>query len=251
MTLHTLSQNAALAAASGNDPTFFAINQYGRNPSCDNGADEEIWNGSVVYSNPATALMTKLSQTADQAALRGATVHIKGLDANWNLVEQDVLLDASDTTTHVVLATLGTPLLRVYYAEIHGTVASTSSVRLHNDAEDTDYFVMPTGNNSTALAWYTVPAGHTAYMTNWWAQHNPKTGNNFTSNLMRIWTKDNVDGSARITRAQNGIAENGRFQHYYTPYMKFTEKTDIQITSSPVGAAADISAGFDLIVTKP
>jgi len=224
-----------------------SVNQYGRNPSCAAGADEEIWNGSVAYSWPDTALMTKLSQTTDQAALRGATVHIEGLDANWNLVKQSVVLNASLTTTAVAL---GTPLLRVYYAEIHGTVASTSSVRLHNDAEDTDYFVMPTGNNSTALGWYTVPAGHTAYLTNWWANHNPTQGQTFTSNLMRLWKKDNVDGSARITVGQQGIAPDGGFVHHYNPYMVFTEKTDIVLTASPVGAAADVSAGFDLIQVK-
>ena len=227
-----------------------SVNQYGRNPSCAAGADEEIWNGSVAYSYPTSALMTKVSQTADQAAMRGQTVRIHGLDANWDYVEQDVILDAANTTTHVVLATLGTPLMRVFYAEINGSVVTTSSVRLHNDAETVDYFVMPTGNNTTALGWYTVPAGHTAYLTNWWANHNPTQGQTFTSNLIRLWATDNVNGYARKTRGQKGIAPDGGFVHHYNPYMVFTEKTDIVLTASPVGAAADVSAGFDLIQVK-
>jgi len=139
-----------------------SVNQYGRNPDCAADASEEIWNGSVVYSWPATALMTHVSQTTDQEALRGGTVHIHGLDGDWNLIEQDVTLNGTLTTTAVELLT---PLLRVHFAEINGTVAPDSTVRLHNEAENIDYFVMPIGNNTTALGWYTVPANKVAYMT--------------------------------------------------------------------------------------
>jgi len=222
-----------------------SLNQYGRNPSCAAGAEEEIWNGSEVYSWPATALMTKLSQTTDQEALRGETVHIHGLDGNWDLVEQDVVLNGTLTTTPVVLAT---PLIRVFFAEVNADTLADSTIRLHNDAENVDYLVMPVGNNTTALGWYTVPAGKTAYMTNYWAHHNPATGATFTSNLIRLRAVDNANGYASKVVHQRGVPEDSGFRHPFTPYRKFTEKTDLYLTSAPVGAAADVSAGFDLIL---
>ncbi len=233
--------------ARGQIPGHTHINQYGRNPLCAAAASEEIWEGSVVYTWPATALMTKLSQTADQVALRGEHVRIMGLDGNWDLVEQSVTLNGAATTTPVVLTT---PLLRVYFAEVNGGAVADSTIRLHNDAENLDYFVMPTGNNTTALGWYTVPRGHTAYMTNYWAHHNPTTGQTFTSNLIRLNATDNANGYARKVIHQRGVPEDGGFVHPFFPYRKFEGKCDIILTSSPVAAAADISAGFDLILVE-
>ena len=38
------------------------------------------------------------------------------------------------------------------------------------------------------------------------------------------------------------------FYHPFKPYVKFTQKTDIYIDGTTVGKAADISAGFDLVL---
>jgi hypothetical protein len=46
-----------------------------------------------------------------------------------------------------------------------------------------------------------------------------------------------------------GLPDDGHFAHFFSPYYRFTEKTDIAMTSSPVAVqAVDVSAGFDLIV---
>jgi len=248
MTLRKLGNQLSLYPASGADSTLTSVNQYGRNPDCAANASEEIWNGSVVYSWPATALMTHVSQTADQETMRGQTVHIHGLDGDWNPVEQDVVMDATLTTNAVAL---DPALLRVHFAEINsGVVVTGTPIRLHNAGETIDYFVMPVGNQTTALGWYTVPAGKVAYMTQYWAHHNPTSGQTFTSNLIRLWAKDNVNGYARKVIHQVGVPEDGGFVHPFEPYLKFTEKTDIMLTASPTSASADVSAGFDLLLTN-
>ena len=104
-------KDSNLLIPAGVYPGISAMNKFGESPNITGGQEEEIWDGAAAYSWPATALMTSISQTADQAAMRGETIHIEGLDANWDYVAQDAVLDATLTTTVV---TLTTPLLRCF-----------------------------------------------------------------------------------------------------------------------------------------
>jgi hypothetical protein len=223
------------------------INKFGRNTAVASGVKEEIWDGSAAYSFPATALITSMSQTTNQAAMTGANINIQGLDANWNRVTQVVALDGTNTTTVV---TLDTPLIRVFRAKVEANVVGDSPIRIHNAGETQDYAVISAGYNQTQMAIYTVPANCTAYMSNYWASHNPKVGNGFTSNPIEVWARDNANNYAPQLKHTIGIAEDSNFQHSFYPYVAFTEKTDIYITSTPGGADADISAGFDLTVVE-
>ena len=230
----------------GNVPGMSSVNKFGRNDAIASGSTEDIWDGGGTYSFPATALMTSISQTADQAALRGEIVEVQGLDANWNLVVQNATLDASNTTTVVTLATA---LIRVFRMKVLANVVSTSPIRVHNAGETVDYAVIATGNNQTLMAIYTVPADTTAYMTKYYATLNPGSGN-LTAMTIRLWARDNENGYQRQLKHVIGLDEDGTsgFQHVFVPYYKFEQKTDIYIDGTTAGAAADISAGFDLIV---
>jgi len=240
-----MSKDYALEVSLGNVNGVSHINKFGRNTDVASGEKEQIWDGSAAYVFPATALMTSISQTADQAAMRGATIEVQGLDANWNLVTQNATLDASNTTTVV---TLTTAMIRCFRMKVMTNVVSNSPIRVHNAGETQDYAIISTGYNQTQMAIYTVPANKSAYMLSYYAHHNPKTGNNFTSNPIEVWAVDNANSYEAQIKHSVGVAEDGFFQHQFKPYVKFTEKTDIYITSTPVGAAADISAGFDLYI---
>lgn len=235
----------ALEVSKGNVNGHAAVNKFGRNTAVADGVREEIWDGSAAYVYPATALMTSISQTTDQAAMRGEIVEVQGLDANWALTKQNATLDASDTTTVV---TLTTPLIRCFRMKVLADVVTTSTIRVHNAGETQDYAIISTGYNQSQMAIYTVPASKKAYLTCYYANHNPKTGNNFTSNPIELWAKDNANGYEKQLKHSLGVPEDGHFQHIFNPYVSFTEKTDIYITSTPAGAAADISAGFDLFL---
>jgi len=84
-------------------------------------------------------------------------------------------------------------------------------------------------------------------MTSYYATVNPGTNLNPTSNPIRLWARDNANDYAKQIKHVLGLVD-GNFQHYFDPYFRVTEKTDIYITAQPVGKAADVSAGFDLIV---
>ena len=237
----------ALDVAKGQVWGHSTVNKFGRNEDCAAGASEEIWDGSAVYSYPATALMTSISQTADQVALRGAEIEVQGLDANWAPVTQSATLDGTLTTTVV---TLTTPLIRCFRMKVLANVVTASPVRVHNAGETQDYAIIATGYNQTQMAIYTTAANTKAYMTNYYAAHNPTVGQTFTSNAISLWAQDNENGYAPQLKHSFGLPEDGHFQHYFDPYYAFGEKTDIYITSNPTGAAADVAAGFDLILVQ-
>jgi hypothetical protein len=227
-------------------PGVSAVNKFGENPTLASGATEDIWDGSALYVFPATALMTKLSQTTNQVAMKGETVQIEGLDANFVAVSQSVTLNASNTTTPVVLAT---PLIRVNRMYVTSAIVTDQAIRLHNDAESQDYSVILAGNNQTLQAIYTVPAGKKAFMTGLFAVINPGGGNP-TSCDIKVWNTDNANSYAKQLKFVLGIDLDfaSYIQHQFKPYKEFPAKSDIYMSATTVAAGASVSAGFDLIL---
>lgn len=223
-----------------------SINKFGRNAAVASGGTEEVWDGSAAYTFPAGALITKINTSADVAGMRGETVEVQGLDANWELVTQTADLDGTNSTTLVVL---GTPLRRVFRMKFLSSVVGTSSITAVNDGDTVVYASIEPGNNQTLMAIYTVPAGKTAYMENFYATYNPGVGSPSALNIL-LWATDNANGYARQVKHAKGLtlAGSSTFERKFRPYKKFTEKTDIFIEATTVGAAADVSAGFDLIL---
>ena len=243
MSLRKITPSWHLEAASGLNATT-GVNKFGRNTAVAIGVEEEVWDGSAAYVYPATALMTSISQTTDQAAMQGETIEIQGLDANWAAVTQNAVLNASDTTTVV---TLTTPLIRCFRMKVLSSVVGDSTIRVHNAGETQDYAIISTGANQTQMAIYTVPADKIAYLTCYYAHVNPGTNLDPTSMPIRMWARDNANSYAPQLKHVVGQVSDG-FQHFFDPYLRFTEKTDIYLTAQPVGKAADVSAGFDLIL---
>ena len=232
----------ALLVAAGVFPGITGVNKFGRNSNIAIGVEEEIWEGSAAYPFATGADITKINTTVDIANMRGEVVQIQGLDVNWVLTVQLATLDASNSTT---LVTLDTPLRRVFRMKFRSAVVGTSSITLVNDADTVLYASIEPGTNQTEMAIYTVPAGFTAYMTNYFSHVNPGTNLDPTAMPIRLWETHNDAGYAPQLRHTIGQVE-GNWQHEFNPYLPFGEMSDIFITAQPVGKAADVSAGFDL-----
>ena len=223
------------------------INKFGSVVDAASDTDTDVWDGGGIYTFPdGTADMTKVSQTADQVAARGATVVVSGLDVNYVEVEQEVTLDASNTTTAVTLAT---PLMRVNRMWVKDAIVLTSTVRLHNTAETVDYADLQLDHNQTLHAIYTVPAGKTAYITSVEADHVPVTGKDPRSVHFHLTTRRNHEsGGWRAVESFGVLQDGATFTRHFAPYVVLPQKTDIRIYAKPNGAAAHIHASFDLIL---
>jgi hypothetical protein len=114
----------------------------------------------------------------------------------------------------------------------------------------TQQAIITAGNNQTLMAIWTVPAGANAYLTNYYATANPGGGAPTTFNVS-LWAQDNANTYKPQLKHIQGVSADadayGRMQHFFTPYYKFTEKTDVILKGAPTGASVDVSAGFDII----
>jgi len=206
--MKNLGYEFGIEVAKGNIPNHSHINKFGRNTAIDSSTTEEIWDGSATYVFPATALMTSISQTADQELMRGATIEVQFLDANWDEVVQDAVLNGTNTTTVVILST---PLIRCYRMKVNANVVGDSPIRVHNTAENQDYAIISIGNNQTLVAVYMIPNGKTGYITNYWAHHNPATGQDPTSHPISLWCTDNENSFAARLQHLVGLPNGGGF----------------------------------------
>ena len=241
-----LSGDYMLDIASGAIAGSAVINKFGANDSSTADTDLEVWDSGTAYSYPATALMTSISQTTDQVALRGGTICVSGLDASWNLTTQNATLDATNTTTVV---TLTNPLIRVHRMCVLEDVVSTSSIRVHNAGETIDYAIINTGQNQTLMALYTIPNGKTAYVTNYYGDVINATAKTPTSTGFKLWAADRDNGYEFQMKHAKAVSSGGSGTgHQFKPYFKITQKTDIKITAYCEAEAGHVHAGFDLIL---
>ena len=236
--------DSMLDIPAGNIPGYSGVNKFGRNPNIASGATEEIWDGSATYYFPTTTEITTVGQAADQLAMRDKDVEIQGLDANWDLTVQTATLNATDTSTTVAITT---PLIRVFRVKVMTNVVTDQNVVISSDSGLRTFALALAGNNQTLMAIYTVPNDKTAYMTSWYTSVNPATNLDPTAMPIRLWARDNDNSFEKQIKHIHGII-SGHVQHFYQPYNKFTQKTDLWFDATPTGKAADVSTGFDLIL---
>ena len=236
-----------LQVVSGSITGYTSVNKFGKNDVC-GATQEEVWDGNRAYIWATTASITHIRSAVDSAITQGVVCEVQGLDTNYDLVVQNATTDGADSTTEVALTTA---LRRVFRVKV-----------LDDTTMDQDIWVGPNpataanssaivqaGNNQTLMAIYTVPAGKTAYMTNYYATANPNSAAG-TLFITKLWARDNTNGYAKQLKHTKGLDKDATsgFQHPFTPYYKFLEKTDIFITGEAGSNTVSISAGFDLIL---
>ncbi len=221
------------------------VNKFGGNTSVADGVREDVWDGGGTYSFPSTAAITHIRQVADQAAMRGATIELQGLDASWALTVQTKALDGSDTST---LVEIDTPLIRIFRMKVLADVVGDENIQaLSATSPEIIYSQMTAGNNQTLQAIYTVPVGYTAMMTSYYASTTESTGKEPKSTEISLWTADRSNGYEFQLKHAMGIPKAGAgVQHRFEPHFKIGEKTDIKIAAEPNNEDASVHAGFDL-----
>ena len=235
-----------LEVAKGKINKHAPINKFGNNPTLATSSTETIWDGSNIYTFPTTVDITHIRQAVDQAAMQGETIEVQGLDIDYVLTVQTVDLDGSNTTTPVAL---GTALRRVFRMKVLSSVVTDQDVELRNVGGGITYAIIMAGNNQTLMAIYTVPAGKTFYMDNYWASLNKDSGGGDPDTVIQMWNKDNATGYAPQLKHKKGLDADGTsaWPHRFKPPLEMTEKVDVYLTVSNLSgsATADVSAGFD------
>jgi len=239
-----------LDVAAGTIDSVYGVNKFGGGFEAVADTKYDIYDGAVatpVYPYPSTADITDIKQLADQVAMRGESVEVQGLAADWSLTVQTVALDATNTTTKVLLTT---PLIRVFRMKVLADVVADQDINVMDSGAGTViYGTIQAGNNQTLMALYTVPLNHTAYMTSFYSSVVDSTNKTPTGTEVGMWAADRANGYEFQLKMATSISQGGSSEHHdWRPYYKFTEKTDIKMTMQCNDQNGHVHAGYDLIL---
>jgi hypothetical protein len=217
-------------------------------------SNDTIWfeEGSYTWSSAAVKLKISSDNAADDAASTGAkTVTVEGLDGNYAEISETVTMDGTtpvetDATflrTHrMFVATAGTGLTNtgVIYAADTGDTYGTPGV------PDTATGIRSTigaSEGQTLQAFYTVPAGYTAYLM------QVSAGSVDGTNATTITLRTRVQGGAFRTKQKFIVFKGTEVMRHEIPLV-IAEKTDIEMLGDAATGTTDVAADFDLILVK-
>ena len=241
------------ALAKGHVDGHINLHKFGRNPSCALNSPEAIWNGGDVYTGhnavAAEILTVVSSDAADDAVAVGTgawTIRLFGLDANWDPLVEDVILDGV-TPVDTVAAFIRMDRARVLTAgtgaKNAGTITAAQKVTTANVM-----MVMPIGYNSTMIAAWTIPAGYNGFFTGWTASlSGGATGNALVRLLAR------PDGQTFQVQEELSVVAAGAStleRVYITPKGAYGEKTDIFIEATAGSNGVGVAGSFDMLIVK-
>jgi hypothetical protein len=214
-------------------------------------SNETVWIGSNTYTFPAAAAVMKISSSSndDDAAGTGArTVLVDGLNANHERVTEVVSLDGQtqvDTTNSyirvnkmiVLTAGSGGTSVGNIYA---GTGAAVSGVP--------PTVVNQTGilANETESGFYSVPAGHTAFINMWTMSSGNTTPDEWTRFTLRIRPFGGVFG----IKAQYHIAASGIYECKAAYPLPIPEKADLEVLAATSDGSASVSTQLQMVLIK-
>ncbi len=242
-----------LALASGPNRVGTAVFKYGFNATVST-SNDTVWlqEGAYTWSPAASTLSISSSDANDDGAPVGTgalTVVVEGLDANYAEISESVILNGTTVvntlklflrTHRMYVATVGTGLTNagVIYAADTGGVYTTPGIP---DAATDIRSTIGVGEGQTLQAFYTVPAGYTAYLTR--VSAGSVDGTNATTITLRARTF----GGAFRTK-QKFVVFKGSFAQQHDVPLVFTEKTDIEMLADAALSTTDVAADFDLIL---
>jgi len=245
-----LTEPFDLQVARGQITMHRAFCQFGINATVGT-TNETVWIGSSVYTFPAAAAVMKISSSSadDDAAGTGArTVLIEGLNASYEAVSETVALDGQ-TEVNTTNSYLRVNKITVLTAGSGGTsvgniYAGTGTVTAGVPA----VVVNQSGilSNESESAFYTVPAGHTAYITRWTMSSGNSTAESHTRFILRMRPFGGVFGY----KAFYNIAGNGIYECEAAYPLPVPEKTDIEVQSAASAGTSTASTQLQILLVK-
>jgi len=172
-----------------------------------------IWENATAYVYPSNGTMLLWSSSASDT---NVLIRINGLDENYLMISEDLLLTNGTTGVTTVNA-----YKRINGINVIDGVNPVGAISLGNNAKTQTYAKIAIGAGTSAMTIYTVPAGYTFYL----AKVNAYThqGNNQNANY-RSYT---INPSG-IIRAVLQVPFTGEYISEKTVPRPYTEKTDCQ-----------------------
>lgn len=242
MSTFLLGDDPYLHLARGKVRNAYHVHKFGRNPAPANGTEETIWDGSNLYPwatwNAGADNVYLKSDDVDDA---GITVTIQGLDADYNLQNETVTLDATNpVTTAVASANTYIRLFRMYNSS---SQAAEGDITAHyGSGAGTLLAKIATGLEQTQMSVYSVPAGHVGYL---FALDVSVSANDSVEVYYYIRQPNGV-----FRLHHTGNTYGGQYHYDFKVPLVIPEKTDIDLRCIAGTGAAEVSGIFNLIIIK-
>ncbi len=219
-----------------------AVTVFGYNGDLDT-VEESIWPDGGTVPHPTTAAVLDIVSTStdDDAAGTGArTVFIEGLDNNYNVVSETVILDGT-TAVETVNSYL---YVNQFYVATVGTGGANAG-EITAKVDTTLYDLIAVGYNQRTTAHYCVPAGYTAYLTEGVLTAGQASGSTAVTAFLK---QHGPDGILRV--AAISTLNNGSISYDFAYPIQILEKNCFGATA--VGAANNnsVSAFFNFVLIK-
>ena len=221
---------------------------FGINTSIASGVIESVWSAGGAYSFPAAAsVLTVVSDSADDdgspAGTGANTVVIEGLDANYLPVSATVIMNGTSS-----VSTTGVSFLRVnraYVATAGSTKSNVGNITIANSTPTTLAYIGAAFGVAEQCI-YTVPAGHTAYISNVLYSSYSSTATAAASFL--LYTTP-FGGATQLVQATR-VPATGVFEYSATYPFAVFEKSDIDIRAAGLGGTINVSSQLQILLVK-
>ena len=246
--LNSYGSAANIPIAAGQLAGYSSVEKFGRNPNVATNI-ETVWEygGIYEYLTTASQIFIYSASSDDGVGQIGAIkVTVQGLDENYNIISEELTVNGAGSTL---------TFFRVYRAFItdagssgynkgHLIISTQSSgagivlADIGGDGTGANFV----GYGQTMLALYTVPAGKTAYVTQW------TIGNGNYNTSCSAFLRSRVPFNGFVMTTSDTMAVSGGFhvKNYSIP-LKFVEKSDIEIQAFN-GGGTIVSSTFNIIL---
>ena len=210
---------------------FSGVTKFGYSSSV-GGTFQTIWDGNSTYIYPSSAGTATVTST-NTASDNGGTVEIQGLDSNYDIATETLVIGGSAGTKSFI---------RVFRAIMKTATTGNANVGTLSVIVSTVTVAKITPEyGQTLMSVYTIPRNKRGYIV----QLDVGSSKDL-ENEIRIIAKQITNGNVWNTK-EFLTTRGGFIQKNYIYPLKFDEKTDIEIVAKS-SATSSISAGFELFL---
>ena len=219
-----------LAIQIGNIPNFTGVQKFGYNTAVGT-SYETIWDNGGTYAYPTSAT-TAVATSSDTSSDNDSTVHIYGLDSNYDLADEVITVGGSASTTSFI---------RVFRAVLTNANTGTSNVgKITITVNSIAVSVITIGYGQSLQANYTIPRNYRAFLM------SIDVGTSKQKEVEAQLMQRPINGNTFQTKALITTFGTPFHKDFMVPEI-LSEKADIEIRAK-ADATTSISAGFQLIL---
>ena len=231
------AQDWYLAVARGQIPNSSQVNIYGYQASV-SGTIIPLWENATAYTYPVSAsTMLLYSSSASDTAV---SIFINGLDTNFDIQTETLVLTNGATGVTTVKS-----YRRINSISVVGSNNPVGTIYLSNAGKTTTYAQIAIGAGRSQMSIYTVPNGHTFYLTRVNGYVSPNNNANFYANY-NVWTR-NVNGIETVLQQAPFV---NTYQTVRVSPRPYAQKTDVQWRASMSAGTSIVSIGVEGILIQ-